>query len=45
MNAEAVTPSTRSRKVLIPHNEAIYKLRNRIELCVNKLKPPLRHAI
>ena len=35
MDAEAVIPSTRSRKVLIPHNGAIYKLR--IERCFNKL--------
>ncbi|SED11401.1 IS5 family transposase [Bradyrhizobium erythrophlei] len=33
MNAEAVIPSTRSRKVPIPHDETIYKLRNRIERC------------
>src|SRR4029079_9999587 len=33
MTAEAVIPSTRSRKVPIPHNETTYKLRNRIERC------------
>jgi transposase len=38
MNAEAVIPSTRSREVPIPHDETIYKLRNRIERCFNKLK-------
>jgi len=38
MDAEAVIPSTRSRKVPIPHDQAIYKLRNRIERCFNKLK-------
>jgi hypothetical protein len=37
-------PSTRSRKVLIPHNEAIYKLCNRIERCFNKLKHFRRFA-
>lgn len=44
MNAEAVIPSTRSRKVPIPHNETIYKLRNRIERCFNKLKHFRRFA-
>lgn len=38
MNAEAVIPSTRSHKAPIPHDETIYKLRNRIERCFNKLK-------
>jgi hypothetical protein len=32
MEAEAVIPSNRSRKI-IPHDEAAYKDRNRIELC------------
>jgi len=36
--AEAVIPSTRSRKVQIPHDEIAYKLRNRIERFFNKLK-------
>jgi hypothetical protein len=31
MNAEAVIPSTRARKIPIPHDETIYRLRNRIE--------------
>jgi len=44
MNAEAVIPSTRSRKVAIPHDQAIYKLRNRIERCFNKLKHFRRFA-
>ncbi|UGY07369.1 transposase [Bradyrhizobium quebecense] len=44
MNAEAVIPSTRSRKVPIPHDETIYKLRNRIERCFNKLKHFRRFA-
>jgi transposase len=38
MEAQAVIPSTRSRKVAIPHDEAAYKDRNRIERCFNKLK-------
>ena len=36
--AEAVIPSTRSRKVVIPHDKVAYKLRNRIERFFNKLK-------
>jgi transposase len=44
MGAEAVIPSTRSRKVPIPHNEAVYKDRNRIERCFNKLKHFRRFA-
>ena len=36
--ADAVIPSTRSRKTPIPHNIAIYRCRNRIERCFNKLK-------
>jgi transposase len=35
--AQAVIPSTRSRKILIPHDAIAYKLRNRIERS-NKLK-------
>lgn len=38
IGAEAVIPSTRSRKTPIPHNPLIYKLRNRVERCFNKLK-------
>lgn len=44
MNAEAVIPSTRSRKGPIPHDKTIYKLRNRIERCFNKLKHFRRFA-
>jgi transposase len=44
MNAEAVMPSTRSRKVPIPHDQAVYKLRNRIERWFNKLKHFRRFA-
>lgn len=42
--AEAVIPSNRSRKTLIPHDPVIYKLRNRIERCFNKLKHFRRFA-
>ena len=34
----AVIPSTRSRKLQIPHDAILYKTRNRIERCFNKLK-------
>jgi len=36
--AEAVIPSNRTRKILIPHDAIAYKLRNRIERFFNKLK-------
>jgi transposase len=35
---QAVIPSKRSRKVPIPHDATLYKTRNRIERCFNKLK-------
>lgn len=44
MDAEAVIPSTRSRKIPIPHDQAIYRLRNRIERCFNRLKHFRRFA-
>ena len=44
MDAEAVIPSTRSRKVAILHDATIYRLRNRIERCFNKLKHFRRFA-
>ncbi|MFD1985478.1 IS5 family transposase [Mesorhizobium newzealandense] len=44
MNAQAVIPSTRSRKVAIPHDQVIYRQRNRIERCFNKLKHFRRFA-
>jgi len=44
MEAQAVIPSTRSRKVPIPHDETAYKDRNRIERCFNKLKHFRRFA-
>ena len=36
--ARAVIPCNPTRKRLIPHDKTIYKLRNRIERCFNKLK-------
>jgi transposase len=35
---QVVIPSNRSRKLLIPHDATLYKTRNRIERCFNKLK-------
>lgn len=40
----AVIPSTRSRKLPIPHDSDLYKVRNRIERCFNKLKHFRRFA-
>jgi transposase len=42
--AEAVIPSNRTRKVIIPHDKTIYRHRNRIERCFNKLKHFRRFA-
>jgi len=36
--AQAVIPCNPTRKQLIPYNFTLYKLRNRIERCFNKLK-------
>ena len=36
--AEAVIPSISSRKIVIPHDTLAYRLRNRIERFINKLK-------
>jgi len=44
IGAAAVIPSTRSRKTPIPHDPTVYKLRNRIERCFNKLKHFRRFA-
>ncbi|MBX3595343.1 MAG: transposase [Sphingomonas sp.] len=44
MGAEAVIPSNRCRKIAIPHDIAIYKHRNQIERCFNKLKHYRRFA-
>ena len=35
---EAVIPSNRSRKIIVPHDAVLYRERNRIERCFNKLK-------
>ena len=43
-NMVAVIPSTRARKVPIPHDRHLYKHRNRIERCFNKLKHFRRFA-
>ena len=39
-----VIPSKRSRKILIPHDKALYKERNLIERMFNKLKQNRRIA-
>ena len=44
MEAEAVIPSNRSRKVAIPHDILVYKHRNRIERCFSRLKHFRRFA-
>ena len=44
MNAEAVIPSKRNRKIVIPHDTAIYKHRNQIERCFGRLKHFRRFA-
>ena len=44
MSAQAVIPSNRSRKIAIPHNVGLYKHRNRIERCFNRLKHFRRFA-
>lgn len=44
MGAEAVIPSSRSRKVPIPHNATAYKMGNRIERCSGRLKHFRRFA-
>jgi transposase len=35
---KAVIPSTRNRKTIIRHDKTLYRERNRIERCFNKLK-------
>lgn len=44
MGAQAVIPSNRSRKRIIPHDAAVYKHRNRIERCFGRLKHFRRFA-
>jgi transposase len=44
MDAKAVIPSRRNRKIVIPHDAAIYKHRNQIERCFSRLKHFRRFA-
>jgi len=44
IGAEVVIPSTRSRKTPITHDAALYKLRNQVERCFNRLKHFRRFA-
>ena len=44
MEAQAVIPSKRNRKVFIPHDTQLYKQRNRIERCFGRLKHFRRFA-
>lgn len=44
MGAEAIIPSNRSRKIILPHDREAYKHRNRIERCFNRLKHFRRFA-
>ncbi len=42
MGGEAVIPSYRSRKIMIPYDEVVYINRNRIEGCFSRMKHFLR---
>lgn len=44
IGAQAVIPSTRSRKIPIPHDKTLYRMRNRVERCFAKLKHFRRFA-
>ncbi len=44
LGAEAVIPSNRTRKIIIPHDALAYKQRNRVERCFNRLKHFRRFA-
>jgi transposase len=44
IGAIAVIPSNRTRKVIISHDTEIYKLRDRIERCFNRLNHFRRFA-
>lgn len=44
MEAQAVIPSKRNRKIAIPHDIVIYKHRNQIERCFGRLKHFRRFA-
>ena len=35
---QAIIPSTRSRKTPLPYDRGVYRLRNQVERCFNKLK-------
>jgi transposase len=41
---QAVIPSNRTRKIIIAHDRDLYRARNRIERCFNKLKRFRRFA-
>ncbi len=44
IGATAVIPSNRTRRIPIPHDTALYRHRNRIERCFNRLKHFRRFA-
>lgn len=44
MDAQAVIPAKRNRKIPIPHDAAIYRHRNQIERCCGRLKNFRRFA-
>ena len=44
IDAKAVIPSNRSRKILVPHDPEVYRARNCIERCFSKLKHFRRFA-
>jgi putative transposase len=44
IKAGAVIPSKRNRKIAIPHDAEVYRHRNRIERCFNRLKHFRRFA-
>ena len=44
MNAQAVIPSNRTRKVIIAHDRLAYRQRNCVERCFNRLKHFRRFA-
>jgi transposase len=44
MGAAVVIPSNHSRKIVTPHDKCVYKQRNRIERCFNRMKHFRRFA-
>ncbi len=44
MDAEAVIPSRRNRKVVVPHDPYVYKHRNQVERCSSRLEHFRRFA-